>query len=125
MEAPPCVFSVKLDVVIVAGFIAREKVALAVVVTSTFVAASGGVVDATRGAVALSSVRFAEGVEGITPMSSSTFVVACWIRRSGSPAPSAFSASPRSQWLVPVEKTRAPLGAVYFVVVVGVVAPDV
>ncbi len=46
-------------------------------------------------------------------MSASTFVVTCWMRESGSPTPTAFGASPRFQWFVPVLKTSAPLAAVY------------
>ena len=114
--------SVKLVAEIVVASIAREKIALTVVARTTPVAPSVGEVDATRGAEALSSVRFAEGVAGTMPMSSRTFVVACWIRRSGSPRPSVLTARPLAQWFVPVEKTSAPLAAVYFVVVVGVVA---
>src|SRR5690242_13322631 len=56
---------------------------------------------------------FDAGVSGYVPMSTSTLVVACWIRRSGSPSLRAFFASPQFQWLVPVETTSAPLEAVY------------
>src|SRR3954453_19149270 len=56
-----------------------------------------------------------DGVCGVAPMSASTLVVICWIRESGSPTPAALGARPRFQWFVPVLKTSAPLGAVYFV----------
>ncbi len=64
----------------------------------------------------------AAGVCGTTPMSSRMFVVICWMVTSGSPTPSAFSASPRFQWFVPVATTSAPLGAVYFTIDVVAVA---
>jgi hypothetical protein len=44
-------------------------------------------------------------------MSESAFIVACWMRASGSPSPSALRARPRHQLLVPVAKTTAPLAA--------------
>ncbi len=53
------------------------------------------------------------GVSGTDPMSIRMLVVACWIRRSGSPSPRASSARPHAQWFVPVVTTSAPLGAWY------------
>ncbi len=100
---------------IVVASMVVEKVAVAVVETATFVCASDGVVPLTTGSAGSSRRMFEAGVVGTTPMSSRTLVVVCWIRTSGSPVPSAFSARPRDHWLVPVSKTSAPLAAVYLV----------
>src|SRR4051794_34042231 len=61
----------------------------------------------------------AAGVAGGEPMSTSTFVVICWIAWFGSPAPSAGRAGPRGQEVGPVAKTVA-VPDVYFVTFVAV-----
>jgi len=110
---PPGCLRVKLELVIVVASMSAANVAVTLVVIGTFVSASGGEVEATFGSAGLSSTIPGTGVAGATPMSSNTFVAVCWIRESGSPSPSAFNASPRTQWFEPVAYTSAPLAAVY------------
>ena len=106
---------VKFAAVTVEASIPAANVAVTLAPFATFVPASFGDVETTAGRAGSSSTIPGAGVLGTTPMSSSAFVVVCWTRTSGSPTPSAFSARPRIQRLVPVEKTSAPLVHVYFV----------
>ncbi len=106
---------VKLEELIVAGSIAREKVARTVVAGSTPVAALAGVFWVTVGGELLSSSTMSDaGHSGVAPMSRRMFVVACWILRSGSPTPSALIPRPRFHWFVPVSTTSEPLGHCFF-----------
>jgi hypothetical protein len=54
MAAPPGPVTVKLDVLIVAGFIAMLKVAVMVVLMTTLVAPEAGVVNTTAGTLTTS-----------------------------------------------------------------------
>jgi hypothetical protein len=94
--------------------IGREKVTRTFAAMPTSVWLLEGVRWITAGG-ALGSSRMipAAGVSGSVPMSARMFVVACWIRASGSPRSSALRARPQFQWLVPVATTSAPLAAAY------------
>src|SRR6478735_3531919 len=64
-----------------------------------------------------SSVMLPGGVAGRALMSARMFVVACWMRRSGSPSFEGFIARPRFHQFVPVVTTVAPLAALYLTMV--------
>ena len=79
--------------------------------SATPVAPAAGVGRVTRGRRrSRRPARPAAGVVGRAPMSASTFIVACWMRASGSPSPCMLRARPRHQLLVPVAKTERAAG---------------
>ncbi len=101
----------KVEAVSVEGSIARSKVTRTVPSTPTPVAPGAGWRSVIDGAPVASTVRPASTVDGRASMSASTFTVACLIVVFGSPWSNPFSARPRLQSFVPVEKTTAPLAA--------------
>jgi hypothetical protein len=109
--------SVKVELVIVDGSIAREKRAWGWIDRTTPVSPSAGLSLTTEGGALESSRMLAAGVAGRAPISARMFVVACWMSRFGSPTAKAFMARPRFQWFVPVVTTSAPLGAVYLTII--------
>ena len=93
-----------------AGSIGREKPARTTVLGATLVALAEGTRRVMSGGeLGSSSTMSLSGVSGNAPMSNRMFVVACRIRRSGSPSLSALRARPQFQWLVPVLTISAPL----------------
>ena len=74
-----------MEDVTVDGFIVREKRAVGWTLVATPVAPAAGVLG--HGRAEGSSTMPGRGVEGMTPMSSSTLVVICWMLTLGSPSP--------------------------------------
>src|SRR4051812_40563735 len=92
--------------------IERENVTWTAAVGCTPVALAAGLRSRICGGwLGSSTTMFAAGVSGAAPMSARTFVVACWMRTSGSPLPSPVGARPHIQWFVPVWKMSEPLGS--------------